>query len=135
VAKADELGIEPPTYDREVILRALSERTRPSLHLALEEWNPDVPVRGYDDGRVEFAGVLTKVPKPVAPAHLEKLLGPLTELCMCARQLHEVERIARTQDGLTALIQPFLDELRLELFVDGIRVAADCPVCQRNATA
>lgn len=136
VVEADELGIEPPTYDREVILRALSERTRPSLHLALEEWNPgDVPVRGYDDGRVELAGVLIKVPKPVAPAHLQKLLGPVTELCMRAREFPEVETIARTQDALTALIQPFLDEVRLELFVDSIRIVADCPVCQRNASA
>ena len=134
--EADKLEIVPPTYDRDVILRTLSERTRPSLHLALEEWPAeDVPVRAYEDGRVEFAGILTQVAKPVAPAHLQKLVAPLTEICMRARHLPQVSTIAATQDALTRLIQPFLDELRLELFVERIRVATDCPVCQRNAAA
>lgn len=135
-AEADTLEIVPPTYERDAILRSLSERTRPSLHLALEDWSSeDVPVRGYDDGRVEFAGILTQVPKPVAPVHLEKLVAPLSELCTRARELPQVSTIAAAQDALTRLIQPFLDELRLELFVEGIRVAADCPVCERNAAA
>jgi hypothetical protein len=135
-AEADKLQIEPPTYDRDTILAVLEELTRPSLHLALEDWSPEgVPVRGYDDGRVEFAGILTKVPPPVAPAHLQKLVAPLVQLCTRARELPQVTTIASTQDALTSLIQPFLDELRLELFVEGVRVASDCPVCQRNAGA
>lgn len=135
-AAADALEIEPPTYDRDAILRALSERTRPSLHLALEELSTEaVPVRGYDDGRVEFAGVLTKVPKPIAPVHLQKLVAPLVELCARARALPEVQTIAAAQDTITGLIQPFYDELRLELFVEVIRVAPACPVCQRNTAA
>jgi hypothetical protein len=133
-AEADRLDIEPPTYERDAILRALSERTRPSLHLALEEWNPEsVPVRGYDNGSVEFAGIRTKVAAPVAPVHLEKLLAPLTELCARARQLPEVQAVATAQDALTSLIQPFQDELRVELFAEAIRVAPQCPVCQRNS--
>lgn len=135
-AEADTLEIVPPTYDRDAILRALSERTPPSLHLALEEWpSEELPVRGYDDGRVEFAGILTRVPRPAAPVHLEKLVAPLIELGTRARELPQVSTVARAQDALTGLIQPFLDELRLELFVEGIRVAADCPVCERNAAA
>ena len=132
---ADRVGVNAETYDRTAILQAFQEPTRPSLHLKLEEWPEDVvPVSGSVDGSIDVAGIRTTIStaRTLTEPELRSLVQPLIDLCAEARNLPDVQNIARGQDALTAKIQPLADELRLYLARETIPVAASCPICQVN---
>jgi hypothetical protein len=138
-AAADAVGVNSSTYDRTSILERLQERTRPSLHLLLEEWPPGaLPVKGSVDGSVEVAGIRTNVElagkELVSDHELRELVRPLRDLCDAARRLPEVKDVAKAQDDLNRLMPVFSDELKLHLVTETIAVEGACPICQRNLT-
>ena len=117
---------------------ALSFGERPEYAQLWREWPEEVvPVRGSVDGSVEIAGIRTNVrlagPRPMlSEEELRSLVRPLIDLCVAARELPEVQDIARAQDALTALIQPLADKLALYLATETFPVSASCPICRVN---
>ena len=134
---ADAAGVNPTTYARPSILQCLQERTRPSLHLMLEEWpQGDVPIKGSIDGSIEVAGIRTNVrladEELLGEEELRELVRPLIGLCDAARRLPEVTALAKAQDDLNQFMPAFSDEIKLHLVTEAIVVVEGCPICRRN---
>ncbi len=141
VRNADDLGVQRPLYDPDQIFLQLLQRRRPRLHLTLEEWPEDLPIRGHTDGNIDFAGILLRRPllldghggaRVFTPDEVREYVEPLRDLCQAARESPQVREIADAQDEVTRLAPVLRDKIMLHVVTDTITVSRQCPICRRN---